>query len=159
MYLTSTYKGGNVLWALNTRFVEIVTPPFSPMICIQKKNSGPHSWLTIYDPGTVKGQNNSGLSFAPFFYDAKYFLGRGLHSLGKLPVCLWGVISSPPSHCSTMVRWRKGHPQVSSSPVCRPPSSCQILESHAPSLSLHPSVSPVFLASGIFVSLPHCGCK
>lgn len=92
------------------------------------------------------------------FYHAEYFLSRGLHSLGKLPACLWGAISSPPPAVLLQSDGRKGHLWVSSSPLCHSPSSCPGKPLFLP-LPLHLFISPVSPASGIFVSLPHCGCK
>lgn len=97
--------------------------------------------MTIYEPDTV----TSILQIQHSRFPACHFHIFNFHSLEKLPACLGGVMSSP-------LQWsdgRKGHPQVSSSALCCSPSSYV-------SLSLG---FPVSLASGIFVSLPHCGCK
>lgn len=67
----------------------------------------------------------------PFMIPTPVFISIVFHSLGKRPVFLWGVISSP-------LQWshgRKGHPRVSSFPRCHSLSS---FESFSPSISPSP---------------------
>lgn len=103
-----------------------------------------------------------------FVHHTELFLSEGLPRVGNGPTCLRGVISSPPPAAPPLSVGRKGHLRSITQPLTIFPLHAMSWKaflhlSFSLSFSLYPflhlSVSPVSPASGIFVSLPHCGCK